>query len=478
MDKQTFDKRIKDQPFSVLNELAYQYIVEAIVTVKLVPDSKINTTSIAEELGISRTPIRMALDELMTVGLVDKVGGKGYKVKTVDWNDCMALYDARKVIEGTAAAIATNVINAKELAELGNTIQRSKTAKYDDNPTSFLKQDHDFHALIVTASHNRYFIEMHQQLYIWIQRYQHLLIAYRKFKYQDDVYVEDTHAIIFRALKNRYSSIAQAEMEDHIQHIYRSIFELGWSSYQPPKQLDAEAPELVPHTCFIEPENRAAAALNESTYRYLYDEIVEARILPGERINAGKIMQDLNISSTPMREALKRLQDEGLVERISIHEFRVPLFDIEDCFALCDARKVLEGAAAFQAASHITDAELEALRDSIVKAKQALALKDYDAFTAEDDRFHEIMIQASANRYYSALYSTLKRDIRRYHSIQLTYEHKILGLERHYAFEKHMSIYRALKNHYSALAKNEVEEHVRYAYRKLLELGWRINTAE
>ena len=73
MDRQELIQYIKDHPFAVLSDLVYQYIVDAIVDVRFVPGSKINTKQISEELGISRTPVRTALERLVDEKLVEQV---------------------------------------------------------------------------------------------------------------------------------------------------------------------------------------------------------------------------------------------------------------------------------------------------------------------------------------------------------------------------------------------------------------------
>ena len=231
MTCQEFTQYLKDHPFAALSDVVYQYIVSAIVDVRYVPGSKINTKQISEELGISRTPVRTALERLVEEHLVEQVGEKGYKVCQVDWRDCMALYDIREMIEGNAAYIAANIITDAQLEQLRQTILAAKRAKEQGDILALFDADNLFHELIVRFSRNGYLIDMYDSLKIWIRRYQRSLIA--SGKYALAAHNVDKHIVIYRAIKSRYSLVAKTEMTDHLHYIYRVLFDGGLVSRSP-----------------------------------------------------------------------------------------------------------------------------------------------------------------------------------------------------------------------------------------------------
>lgn len=233
MEKQEFVQRLKDQPFSILSDLVYQYILDAIVEVKYVPGSKINTKRIAEELGISRTPVRTALDRLVEEKLVEQVGEKGFKVCPVDWRDCMALYDIRDMIEGNAAYIAANTITDAQLEKLRQSVELMRKAIESGDALAIFEADNQFHEQIVRATGNSYLIDMYHSLKNWIRRYQRSLVATQKYDIKNDRHLVEKHVVIYRAIKNRYSLVAKAEMEDHLHHIYRVLFDGGLITQSP-----------------------------------------------------------------------------------------------------------------------------------------------------------------------------------------------------------------------------------------------------
>ncbi len=227
MDKQEFVQKIKDQPFSILSDLVYQYIVDAIIEVRFAPGSKINTKRISEELGVSRTPVRTALERLVKENLVKQVGEKGFQVCQVDWKDCMDLYDIRAMIESNAAYIAANYITDTQLEQLKHSILMEKKARDKGDTLAFFEASNRFHDIIVLATENNYLIDMYNSLKIWISRYQHSLIASQKYDVNADLQAVNRHIAIYRAIKSRYSMVAKAEMENYLHYIYRVLFDNG-----------------------------------------------------------------------------------------------------------------------------------------------------------------------------------------------------------------------------------------------------------
>ncbi len=225
MEKEEFSRRLKDQPFSVLSDLVYQYILDAIVEARYAPGSKVNTKRISEELGISRTPVRTALERLEKEKLVETVGEKGFQVSQVDWKDCLALYDIREMIEGNAAYIAANTITDQQLEELKQVIVKHRKANEVEDYRMAFEMDNRFHDIVVRATGNAYLMDMFHSLKVWIRRYHYALVAAQKFDMSNDLRVLDKHVVIYRAIKNRYSMVAKTEMVDHLHKIYRILFD-------------------------------------------------------------------------------------------------------------------------------------------------------------------------------------------------------------------------------------------------------------
>lgn len=214
-----------------------------------------------------------------------------------------------------------------------------------------------------------------------------------------------------------------------------------------------------------------AAALSRQVYEHMLRQIVELQIRPGERINITKIADQLGVSRTPLRSAMDRLVADGLVERVGDRGYQAASIGITDCLDLCDARKILEGTAAYMATNNISSADLEVLERSIENAKICLARQGYDDFAAQDSIFHETLLRAADNRYLLLVYNSVKVRINRYRYIISAYCRESAEKDTNHAIAKHTCILQALKNRYSSVARNEMEEHIAYTYRTLFGLG-------
>lgn len=123
--------------------------------------------------------------------------------------------------------------------------------------------------------------------------------------------------------------------------------------------------------------------------------ILEGRLAPGVWLRQEKLAAEHGISPVPVREALKQVAGEGLIEHVPNRGFRVIAFSAEDVEDLYETRSALEGAAARHAANHLTAtqlAELRRLQDQMCVSGGAAGLTEYRRL---NHRFHEIIYEAS-----------------------------------------------------------------------------------
>ena len=142
----------------------------------------------------------------------------------------------------------------------------------------------------------------------------------------------------------------------------------------------------------------ARTLLREQAYARLRDAILEGTLEPGEQLRDADIAAWLGLSRTPIREALARLEEYGLVETSPNRYTRVtPLSasDAQDAFSVVAA---LHGLAAELGAARVSPDELAAMRRANDDFAGALRAGDVDAAIETDDRFHAVLVQASANR--------------------------------------------------------------------------------
>ena len=134
--------------------------------------------------------------------------------------------------------------------------------------------------------------------------------------------------------------------------------------------------------------------------------IRRGRYKPGERVREVEVAEWLSVSRTPVREALRRLESEGLVVFEPWRGVVVADLDRQQVCELYAMREILEGAAARLAARHIDDAELDLLDLLLARADEAAG--DPEALAVINKRLHETIYGAAHNRYLNQTLEQLR----------------------------------------------------------------------
>lgn len=137
--------------------------------------------------------------------------------------------------------------------------------------------------------------------------------------------------------------------------------------------------------------------------------IRSGRYKPGERVRETEVADWLGVSRTPVREALRRLESEGLVSFESWRGVVVADLDRQQIGELYAMREILEGAAARLAARHIDDAGLDLLDLLLARADEAAG--DPEALAGINRRFHETIYGAAHNRYLNQTLEQLRNSL-------------------------------------------------------------------
>jgi DNA-binding GntR family transcriptional regulator len=171
------------------------------------------------------------------------------------------------------------------------------------------------------------------------------------------------------------------------------------------------------------PETRTPAPrqlLREVAYDTLRAAILDGTLAPGEKLQDAQLGEWLKLSRTPIREALARLEEDGLVETYPQRFTRVAPLDrgqARDAFQLVAA---IEGLAARLAVPHVTNATIQRLKAANRDFKAALTAPDVDAAMATDDAFHGILVELSGNREIPRTLARLLPRLRRLERLQFS----------------------------------------------------------
>ena len=208
--------------------------------------------------------------------------------------------------------------------------------------------------------------------------------------------------------------------------------------------------------------------LNEVAYKHIFDGILHGRFRPGTFLNIDEISESLNISKTPIREALLELEGEGLIIRNGryYHIFSLSRKEIMDLY---EVRRILEGEAAGLAAMNPSLELIDDLDQTITRIEELSRLGSPDPILFADlsGKFHSLICMASGNQ----LLSKISGDIR----LRL----KIVRVNLFTSFNRrkddlreHKEIFEAIKNRNPSLARKKMLNHqtkvIDYVKRELL----------
>ncbi|MGE7667670.1 GntR family transcriptional regulator [Ureibacillus composti] len=196
---------------------AYEYIKEAIIHGNLEPGMRLAEESLAKEMSISRTPIREAIKQLESEGLVIPLK-RGVKVRHFTEEDVKQIYDLRSLLEGYAASQAAIYRTQKHINEMEKANQLLENAidrfiEKDLNYTNdIVNSNHYFHEAVIAASNNAH-IQFH------ISKVVVLPLVFRSFHGYNHSQLRrslEFHKTILTAIKNNEPERARISMQEHI----------------------------------------------------------------------------------------------------------------------------------------------------------------------------------------------------------------------------------------------------------------------
>ncbi|MDE4063341.1 GntR family transcriptional regulator [Phaeobacter gallaeciensis] len=188
---------------------AYALILEAIDVGVYRPGDRLVESDLAERFGVSRTPIREALQRLETQSLLER-DGRSLIVASLDHNQMAELYVVRRELEGLAARLAAQHATEEEIRVLQEMVKADD--QLVDDPTELAKANRRFHEQIHLASHNRYLV---QQLNL-VHRTMALMATTSLAAKGRGKIAQSEHKGIVDAISRRDADAAADALKDHI----------------------------------------------------------------------------------------------------------------------------------------------------------------------------------------------------------------------------------------------------------------------
>ena len=195
---------------------AYTLILEAIDAGIYQPGDRLVESELAERLGVSRTPVREALQRLETQGMLAR-DGRSLIVASLDHNQLAELYVVRTELEGLAARLAARHATPEELRVLRSMVTEDR-ALLGGDPKALARANKRFHRQIHLASHNRFLV---QQLDL-VHRSMALMATTSFAAEGRDAVALDEHDAIIRAIEVGDGEAAYQALKTHISRAFET----------------------------------------------------------------------------------------------------------------------------------------------------------------------------------------------------------------------------------------------------------------
>lgn len=205
-----------------LSNKAYNVIRTAILESLIKPNEPVSEIKLAETLGISRTPVRTALEKLKAENLLS-VQGNQLMVADLSKKDIKDFFDIRIQLEPFACSMAARNISEDLLDKVEMSIKLQKQAIKKNDYNLYLREEYNFHGSIAKATDNSHLSNILDNLTTQLNRY--LVLSTTLF--DSSVISTNEHEAIYLALTEKNSEKAEFAMRQHIKNVYERFFNVN-----------------------------------------------------------------------------------------------------------------------------------------------------------------------------------------------------------------------------------------------------------
>jgi len=205
---------------------------------------------------------------------------------------------------------------------------------------------------------------------------------------------------------------------------------------------------------------QAETNAQQQAYDYIKEEILTLRLAPQVRLNAIELSSRLELSRTPVREALTRLEQEGLADREpGGGGFRVHALTLKEIVDTYRVREALEVEAALEALPHLTDAMLDQFEKIVHSSEPLMMPATYTRFILVSRRFHAEILAASGNTMLEQLMAPISDRVRLIGAMLI----RGRSPRQREVLEENLAILAALRTRDPRKIEEAVRAHVRLA---------------
>ena len=197
----------------------------------------------------------------------------------------------------------------------------------------------------------------------------------------------------------------------------------------------------------------------QTAYEYIKEEILALSLGPDVRLNAIELASHLKLSRTPVREALARLEQEGLAYREPGGGFRVHALTVKEIIDTYKVREALEVEAALEALPRLTDDMLDQLEAILRGSEVLLTPATYAKFILANRRFHAAIVHATENAMLEQLMAPIADRVRLIGAMLM----RASAARQREVLDENLAILAALRTRDPKLVEEAVRAHVRLA---------------
>lgn len=208
--------------------------------------------------------------------------------------------------------------------------------------------------------------------------------------------------------------------------------------------------------------NHKTVSLADQVYDVLENDILSGKYTRGDIFTENQLCEILGVSRTPIREALRRLEQENLIKESGKGSVVLGISgnDLEDIF---EVRLKIEGLCALKAAQNATDEEIEQLKDALELQEFYLNKQNTEEIKHMDNRFHEILYLISGSTIFYNILLSLHKKVQKYRKASV--QSKSRAQE---SVDEHRLIFDAIANHDAKKAEEYAINHVFNAYKHII----------
>ena len=226
-----------------LKEGVFELLHQRIVAGKFIPGEWLRQEDISEQLGVSQTPVREALDLLVSVGLAERVPYRGVRVPELTPEVIVDAYILRLILESTAARLAAQNLDAEALQEMEDVVEQTRQLMRLQDMSQHRQLNKRFHLLVAKASGNSLMNKLYEmisnlfpdwRLYEYMFRHPELLESSLSREYQE-------HKAIVEAFQAHEPELAARQVLVHIHNLRKELVDfLGI----PPEMIDEKEAQI------------------------------------------------------------------------------------------------------------------------------------------------------------------------------------------------------------------------------------------